>query len=41
MTTRNREDVMSENVAVNEEELTDQRISTDDMARTQPVEPPR
>jgi hypothetical protein len=41
MTTRNREDVMGEHVTVNDEELTDQRISTDDMARTQPVEPPR
>jgi hypothetical protein len=41
MTTRNREDVMGEHVTVNDEELTDQRISTDDMARTRPVEPPR
>jgi hypothetical protein len=41
MTTRNREDVMGEHVAVHEDELTEQRISTDDMARTQPVEPPR
>ena len=41
MTTRNREDVMGEHVVVSDEELTDQRISTDDVARTQPVAPPR
>jgi hypothetical protein len=41
MTTRNREDVMGEHVVVSDEDLTDQRISTDDVARTQPVEPPR
>ena len=38
MTTRNREDVMGERVAVNDEELNDQRITTDDMAKTQPTE---
>jgi hypothetical protein len=38
MTTRNREDVMGERVAVNDEELNEQRITTDDMAKTQPTE---
>lgn len=38
MTTRNREDVMGEPVAVNDEELNEQRITTDDMAKTQPTE---
>lgn len=38
MTTRNREDVMGEPVALNDEELNDRRISTDDMAKTQPTE---
>ncbi|HEY7160885.1 MAG TPA: hypothetical protein VH815_06470 [Acidobacteriota bacterium] len=38
MTTRNREDVMGERVAVSDEQLNDQRITTDDMAKTQPTE---
>jgi hypothetical protein len=38
MTTRNREDVMGERVAVSDEQLIDQRITTDDMAKTQPTE---
>lgn len=38
MTTRNREDVMGEPVAVNDQELNEQRITTDDMAKTQPTE---
>jgi hypothetical protein len=38
MTTRNREDVVGERVAVNDEELNEQRITTDDMAKTQPTE---
>jgi hypothetical protein len=38
MTTRNREDVMGERVALNDEDLHQQRLTTDDMAKTQPTE---
>jgi hypothetical protein len=36
MTTRNREDVLGEHVVLNDEEVKDQRINTEDVARIEP-----